>query len=115
MLYEVITGTQMTDAVLEAVDLVKHYPIKRSMFQHAEMVHALDGISLTLKRGETLAVVGESGCGKSTLAKCLMRLEKPTRGAVRVAGQDFTTTEPKQTRALRKSVQIIFQDSYNFV
>ena len=100
------------ETVLEAIDLVKHYPVKHGLFAPARHVHALDGISLDLKRGETLAVVGESGCGKSTLAKCLMRLEEPTRGRVVLMGRDITRADKRTLRVLRRQIQIVFQDPY---
>ena len=106
-----MTGTP-AETVLEAIDLVKHYPVKQGLFAPARHVHALDGVSLDLKRGETLAVVGESGCGKSTLAKCLMRLEEPTRGRVVLMGRDITRADKRTLRALRRQMQIVFQDPY---
>ena len=103
----------MTETVLEAIDLVKHYPVKQGLFGRARQVHALDGVSLDLKHGETLAVVGESGCGKSTLAKCLMRLEDPTSGRVILQGRDITTLGKRALRGLRRQMQIVFQDPYS--
>jgi oligopeptide/dipeptide ABC transporter ATP-binding protein len=104
----------MADApvVLEAVDLVKHYPIRGRFLAPARHVHALDGVSLALAEGETLAVVGESGCGKSTLARCLMRLEEPTSGRVLLKGRDITHTSRSALRPLRREMQIVFQDPY---
>jgi oligopeptide/dipeptide ABC transporter ATP-binding protein len=104
--------TNAADTVLEARDLVKHFPVKEGLFAPSRAVHALDGVSLTLKRGETLAVVGESGCGKSTLAKCLMRLEEPTQGRVVVLGEDITHADKQALRGLRRHLQIVFQDPY---
>ena len=101
------------ETVLEAVDLVKHYPVKQGFFAPARQVHALDGVSLELRHGETLAVVGESGCGKSTLAKCLMRLEEPTRGRVVLLGRDITDLNKRTLRGLRRQMQIVFQDPYS--
>jgi oligopeptide/dipeptide ABC transporter ATP-binding protein len=98
--------------VLEAIDLVKHYPVKRRLFAPGRLVHALDGVSFGLARGETLAVVGESGCGKTTLAKCLMRLEEPTSGRVLLGGRDITHLDGGSLRALRPQMQIVFQDPY---
>ncbi|MBK7661722.1 MAG: dipeptide ABC transporter ATP-binding protein [Betaproteobacteria bacterium] len=98
--------------VLEAVDLVKHFPVKHGLFQPARHVHALDGVSFALKRGETLAIVGESGCGKSTLAKCLMRLTEPTGGRVVLLGDDITHLGQGALRGLRRHMQIVFQDPY---
>jgi ABC-type oligopeptide transport system ATPase subunit len=98
--------------VLEAVDLVKHFPVKHRLFQPARHVHALDGVSFRLKRGETLAVVGESGCCKSTLARCLMRLEDPTGGRVVLMGRDITHLDRRALRGLRRQMQIVFQDPY---
>jgi oligopeptide transport system ATP-binding protein len=98
--------------VLEAVDLVKHYPLRRGWFTKPSHVHALDGVSLSIAKGETLAVVGESGCGKSTLARCLMRLEEPTAGRVVLAGEDITYVARARLRSLRGKMQIVFQDPY---
>ena len=99
-------------AVLEVRDLVKHYPIKGGLFAPPKAVHALDGVTLSLGRGETLAVVGESGCGKSTLARCIMRLDDPTSGAVLLNGADITRMAGPALRPLRRSMQIVFQDPY---
>ena len=99
--------------VLEAIDLVKHYPVKQGLFASARKVHALDGVSLDLRHGETLAVVGESGCGKSTLAKCLMRLEDSTSGRITLMGRDITGLNKRTMRGLRRQMQIVFQDPYS--
>ncbi len=95
--------------MLEAVDLVKHYPVRGSRDPGA-VVHALDGVSLTLKPGRTLGIVGESGCGKSTLAKVLVRLEDPTAGQVLLDGTDLTALSGKALREQRRRVQMVFQD-----
>ncbi len=100
------------NVVLECRDLVKHYAVSNSLFGSSDKVHALDGVSLKLHRGETLAIVGESGCGKSTLARCLMRLETPTSGSIQVAGKDVTALEGAGLRSLRQQLQIVFQDPY---
>src|SRR5690606_34602102 len=97
------------DLMLEAVDLVKHYPVRGSRDPGA-VVHALDGVSLTLKPGRTLGIVGESGCGKSTLAKVLVRLEDPTAGQVLLDGTDLTALRGKALREQRRRVQMVFQD-----
>jgi len=98
--------------VLEVRDLVKHYPIKGGFFAPSHKVHALDGVSLSVRRGETLAVVGESGCGKSTLARCIIRLEQPTSGHVLLKGADITGLSGRPLRELRRALQIVFQDPY---
>jgi oligopeptide transport system ATP-binding protein len=102
----------MSEAVLEVIDLVKHYPVAQSTLGKRATLHALDGVSLSLARGETLALVGESGCGKSTLAKCIMRLVEPTSGTVRVAGQDVTRMSGAALRANRRAMQVVFQNPY---
>jgi dipeptide transport system ATP-binding protein len=76
--------------LLELTHLRKLFPIKTGLFSPTLHVHALDGVSLTLAKGEVLAVVGESGCGKSTLALTLLSLEKPTEGSIYFKGQDIT-------------------------
>lgn len=105
-------AAQDTGPVLEVRDLVKHYPVKGGLFAEKKVVHALDGVSLSINRGETLALVGESGCGKSTLARCLMRLEEPTSGSITLGGQDITQLHGRALRPLRRAMQIVFQDPY---
>jgi oligopeptide/dipeptide ABC transporter ATP-binding protein len=95
------------EPILEVTDLVKHYRTPGR-----GVVHALDGVSLTVGRGEVLGLVGESGCGKSTLARIVSRLEEPDSGTVRVAGEDVTHLRGRGLRRLRTRVQMVFQDPY---
>jgi oligopeptide transport system ATP-binding protein len=103
------------ETVLEVRDLVKHFPLTQGIvFQHQiGAVQAVDGVSLDLHKGETLGVVGESGCGKSTLAKLLMVLERPTSGQVKFKGQDIYSLKGKAFKAMRRNIQIVFQDPYS--
>ena len=101
------------DVVLRAENLVKHYPIKTGVIRRTTgHVRAVDGVSLELRRGETLGVVGESGCGKSTLGRLLMRLEEPTSGQVWLDGVDMNESNSAAMRKLRRDIQIVFQDPY---
>lgn len=102
-----------SDVVLRAENLVKHYPIKTGIIRRTTgHVRAVDGVSLELRRGETLGVVGESGCGKSTLGRLLMRLEEPTSGTLEINGVDVYKQRAGAMRAMRRDVQIVFQDPY---
>jgi dipeptide transport system ATP-binding protein len=98
--------------LLQADNLSRHYPVRRGLFQPPALVRALNGVSFTLQRGETLAVVGESGCGKSTLARALTLIEKPSGGVLRIAGADVATADEAQRRVLRQQVQMVFQNPY---
>jgi len=100
-------------AVLEAADLSKHFRAKRGIFggDHG-VVRAVDGISFTIERGQTLGVVGESGCGKTTTAKLVLGLETPTGGTIRFEGRDLQGLDAAGRRHYRKSVQAVFQDPY---
>ena len=98
----------MSEVLLEGRDLVKHFPVRRSR----DVVHAVDGVSLEVRRGETLGIVGESGCGKSTLGRLLVRLHEPTSGVVRFGGADITTLSRRELRPFRREMQMIFQDPY---
>ncbi|WP_125774698.1 ABC transporter ATP-binding protein [Antribacter gilvus] len=104
----------MSDVVLEVRDLVKHYPVRRGLILRRTVgaVRAVDGVSLALRRGSTLGVVGESGSGKSTLARVLVGIEEPTSGQVLVDGTDVSTMSRADRRALRRDVQMVFQDPY---
>jgi len=94
--------------------LVKLFPVKKVFFQKkSQYVHAVDGVDLAIRRGETLGMVGESGCGKSTLGRLILRLEKPTSGRVNFEGIDLATVSPKEMKHLRRKMQIIFQDPYS--
>jgi oligopeptide/dipeptide ABC transporter ATP-binding protein len=99
--------------VLEATDLTKHFPARRGLFGAAGgAVRAVDGISFTIERGQTLGIVGESGCGKTTTAKLVLGLEVPTGGVMRFEGKDLQQLDPAGRRHYRKSVQAVFQDPY---
>jgi oligopeptide/dipeptide ABC transporter ATP-binding protein len=101
-----------TGNLLEVFDLVKQFPVRQGLLGQRGVVHALDGVSFTLRGSETLAVVGESGCGKSTLARCVLRLLTPTAGRILFEGEDITTTPARQLRALRRDTAMVFQDPY---
>jgi dipeptide transport system ATP-binding protein len=99
-------------ALLEARDLSRHYHVSRGMFKPQATVKALNGVSFSVQPGETLAVVGESGCGKSTLARALTLIEQPTAGQLTIDGMDATAATHEQAKALRKRVQMVFQNPY---
>ncbi|KJY40859.1 peptide ABC transporter ATP-binding protein, partial [Streptomyces sp. NRRL B-1568] len=102
------------EALLEVRDLVKHYPLTRGILfkKQTGAVHAVDGVSFELRRGETLGIVGESGCGKSTVAKMLVHLERPTAGHIRYKGEDITRLSGRALKAVRRNIQMVFQDPY---
>ena len=103
------TGTPL----LQIVDVTKHFPVTRGVFRsQIGSVKAVDGVSLELRTGETLGLVGESGCGKSTLARLIMGLIPVTSGQVLVDGTDITKLSREQMRPLRRQMQMIFQDPY---
>ena len=106
--------TKQTEKFLEIRGLKKYFPAGRPTFfsRDVQNVHAVDGVSLTLRRSEVIALVGESGCGKSTLALLLMGLEDPTDGSVIFEGQDITHLNDNQRKGLRRKIQMVFQDPY---
>jgi len=101
-------------AILEIRDLAVHFPIRKGLFRHTiDYFKAVDGVSLSIQAGETLALVGESGCGKSTLARAVLRLIEPTRGEVRVAGVAVGGLSGEVLRKKRAEMQIVFQDPFS--
>jgi len=107
----------VTDDILEVRDLVKHFPVKSTglpdfLGGHRLVVHAVDGISFSLRRGEIFGLVGESGCGKTTAGRTVLRLLEPTAGTIRFDGMDITHLKEAKLRPLRKRMQIIFQDPH---
>ena len=103
---------QENSPLLNAIGLKKYYPVKKGMFTKTQQVKALDGVSFSLERGKTLAVVGESGCGKSTLGRLLTMIEEPTEGELYYNGQNFLEND-HQTKVLRRQkIQIVFQNPY---
>ncbi|MFE2496538.1 ABC transporter ATP-binding protein [Streptomyces scopuliridis] len=104
----------MAEPILEVRDLVKHYPLTRGILfkKRIGAVQAVDGVSFALAPGETLGIVGESGCGKSTVAKLVVNLERPTSGAIRYKGEDITRLSGRALKAVRRNIQMVFQDPY---
>jgi oligopeptide/dipeptide ABC transporter ATP-binding protein len=99
------------DVLLRVQDLVKYFPVGSARpFRKREYVHAVEGVSLSVRRGQTFGVVGETGCGKSTLARCIARLHDITSGRIVFDGQDITKISQRQMRPLRREIQMIFQD-----
>ena len=107
-------GGPTGEPLLEARGVVKHFPIRRGVFKRVVgQVRAVDGVDLTIRRGSTVALVGESGCGKTTLGKTLIRLLPATAGAIRFDGADLATLPQEKLRRLRRRAQIIFQDPFS--
>jgi oligopeptide/dipeptide ABC transporter ATP-binding protein len=99
--------------IIEAQNLVKHFPVGGGFLRRPKALKAVDGVSLTVQKGETFAIVGESGCGKSTLARLLMRLLVPTSGEVMFDGRGIARLKGADVTALRRDVQFIFQDPFS--
>ncbi|WP_411120555.1 ABC transporter ATP-binding protein [Streptomyces sp. x-19] len=102
------------EPLLEVRDLVKHFPLTRGVLIKKQVgaVKAVDGVSFALRQGETLGIVGESGCGKSTVARMLVGLEWPTAGHIRYRGEDITRLSGRAMKAVRRNIQMVFQDPY---
>lgn len=100
------------DNLISIQDLKVHYKVGGGLFKETKHVKAVDGVSLDIKKGETLGLVGESGCGKSTLGKALLRLTEPTGGQVLYQGKDLAHASNSEMREQRKNLQMIFQDPY---
>ena len=102
------------DTILEVNDLVMHFPLTRGIIIQRKVgaVQAVDGVSFTMKKGETLGLVGESGCGKSTTGRAILQLYKPTAGEVKFQGRDLTKLDGGEMRKMRRYLQMIFQDPY---
>lgn len=99
--------------ILVATNIKKYFPIRKGFFlRHVADVKAVDDVSLTVRQGETLGLVGESGCGKSTLGRTLIRLYEPTAGSIEFEQKDFLKASGKDLRLARKDIQMIFQDPY---
>ncbi|MGH7191054.1 MAG: ATP-binding cassette domain-containing protein, partial [Acetobacteraceae bacterium] len=103
----------MREPLLSVRGLVKEFPVKGGIFgREVDRVHAVDGVSFEIEAGQTLGLVGESGCGKSTTGRCILRLIEPTAGEIHFSGRDVTTMARNALLALRRDMQIIFQDPF---
>ena len=102
------------DAIIEVEHLTKRFPAVTGVFaRRGGEVHAVEDVTLSVRRGETLGIVGESGCGKSTTARLMLKLLEPTAGTIRFDGRDITRLSPRDMRPVRRDMQMIFQDPYS--
>src|SRR6185436_17850639 len=109
-----VSGPAKTaEPLLSVRDLRKHFAVKGGVFsREIDRVHAVDGVSFDIGQGETLGLVGESGCGKSTTGRCILRLIEPSSGEILFQGADVRQMSGETLRAMRRDMQIIFQDPY---
>ena len=110
----VVTAKDRDTSLLDIQELKKYFPIRRGIFRKTVgWVKAVDGVSMVIRQGEALGLVGESGCGKSTLGKCIVKLLEPTSGKMLYKGEDIAAMGDAQTKRFRRHVQAIFQDPYS--
>ncbi len=108
------TSGSVVEPVLEVRDLKKHFPVKKGLLRKTVgQVYAVDGVSFTINKGETLGLVGESGCGKTTVGRTLLRLVEPTSGQILLDGRDVSNLTKAELRPYRREMQIIFQDPFS--
>jgi peptide/nickel transport system ATP-binding protein/oligopeptide transport system ATP-binding protein len=108
------TSLALGNPILQVEDLKTHFPVRRGILSRTVgHVYAVDGITFSIRRGETLGLVGESGCGKSTVGKTVMKLVEPTAGTIKVDGNDITRLNRHEMRPFRRDMQMIFQDPYS--
>ena len=111
-----VTGTSANgDVLLEVQNLKMYFPVTSGVLFQRTVAHikAVDDVSFSVRRGETLGLVGESGCGKTTTGRCILHLYRPTEGQILFEGRDLTSISPKDMRAMRREMQVIFQDPYS--
>ncbi|MFY9814327.1 MAG: ATP-binding cassette domain-containing protein, partial [Dehalococcoidales bacterium] len=105
----------MANIIIEVNNLARYFPVTRGLLRRQKIadVKAVDGVSFTIHKGETLGLVGESGCGKTTLGKCILQLIRPTSGEVIFEGRDLCELTDKELVPVRAKLQMIFQDPYD--
>src|SRR5215510_2353223 len=102
------------EPIVELENVSKEFPVRQGVFARGRArVHAVEDVTLTVNKGETLGIVGESGCGKSTTARLILRLMDPTSGSIRFEGEEIGTATGARLKELRRGMQMIFQDPYS--